>query len=207
MTTEDPELKGRAKKDDPVFEAMLRHMLIPYIEAARQWWSEMEHKTFAYSVCLEIENGPPGFFEKCARSPTHSAIFGVQAFPCVACSYLQFPGPVAGGAMRLIDHLLNHQMIYDEFTLVLKRGLHSTMGTARFICIVPTTVLQSISPARWVYLRPEEILELVNGVVTADLQERLLPYAREYKGEVNRGGWANKTRDIPQKQKEHAPFG
>lgn len=199
---EDVNIKGRAKKDDPVYEAMFRHMLKPYITAAKLWWSHMDRKTFPYSACYEVQEGPPGFFEKCSRSPTHSAVFGVQAFPCVSCSYLQFPGPIAGGAMRLIDHLLSHPMIYEEFTLILKRGLHSTMGTTRFICIIPTAELEKISPARWVYLRPEEILELVNGVVTSDLADRLLPYAKEYKGEVRRGGI--KPDRI---HKEHVPFG
>lgn len=200
---------GRAKRDDPIYEYMLRNALMPYIKAARDWWENAEKKTFPYSTCYPIKDGPPGFFEKCCRSPSQSAVFGVQAFPCVLVSALKFDGPVTGGYIQMVQKYVKEGMKIEEFTLILKRGLHSTMAAASFICIVPTWLVDSISIARWVYLKPQEILELVNGVVTEDLIERLKPYAGEYRGEVKNAVAWRETKKYGEEviRREHEPFG
>jgi len=177
-------LRRIPNQDDPVFAYMLQDVLKPYIIAAREWWKEFEFKSFPYTACFLIKDGPPGFFEKCTRSPLHSPIYGIQAFPCASVAHLKLQGRMPGGAIRMIEYTIQKGMEIEEFTLIMKKGLHSTLSAGRFICFIPTVKLNERSTARWFYLKAEEVLELVNGIVTPKLIERLLPYAKEYRGEV-----------------------
>jgi hypothetical protein len=169
-------------KDDKVFEYLLIDLLKPYTECARKWWNDYENKSFTVATTIPIEDGPPGMFERCTRSPRQSAIYGIQAFPSVSVSYLNLPS-IVGGAMVYVEELCKKGFIIDEFTLVSKRGLRSEVAYGLSLCYVPTDMLNG-PKARWVYMRPNEILELASGVVTSSLVKRILPYAQDYTGDI-----------------------
>lgn len=170
-------------RGDKIYEYILIDKLQPYLEPVRKWWKEFENKTFTHTATFPVKDGPPGLFEKCARSPRQSAIYGVQAFPIIAVSYLNLPS-MAGGAMNAVDEICKMGIEVEEFTVISKKGLPSTLMNGLFLCMIPTQVLNDRPIARWVYLRPNEILELANGIVTNTLAERVLPFAKAYKGDV-----------------------
>jgi len=171
-------------RDDPVFKAILTELLAPYIEAGRAWWADFENRTFEGTSTYPIEGGPPGFFEKCTRSPRQSPVYGIQAFPLVSVSFLNFPPGMKGGAIHLTDYLCKQGFKIEEFTVVSKFGINSSHMNGFFLCIIPTAMLESKQKARWVYMRPSEMVELASGIVTSTLAERVAPYAAEYGGDV-----------------------
>lgn len=170
-------------KGDKIYEYILIDKLQPYLEAARKWWADMENKTFTHTATFRVKDSPAGFYEKLARSPRQSAIYGIQAFPIVAVAALDLPR-MAGGAMNNVDDMCKDGIIAEEFTIISKKGLPSTLMNGLFLCIIPTELLNARPISRWIYLRPNEILELVNGIVTNTLAERVLPFAKAYKGDV-----------------------
>jgi len=171
-------------RDDPVFKAILIDILQPYIKAAREWWADFENKTFIGSTTYPVEGGLKGFFQKCTRSPRQSPIYGIQAFPLVSVSYLTFPPNMRGGAVSLTDHICKQGLVIEEFTLVSKFGINSSHMNGFFLCIIPTEMMQAQPMARWVYMRPSEIVELASGIVTNTLAQRVQPFAREYLNDV-----------------------
>jgi len=169
--------------NDPVFQYVLIDKLQPYIVAARKWWKEKEGHSFLTTSTFPIKWGPPGFYEKCTRSPRQSPIYGVQAFPIVAVSFLDLPR-MAMGAMSAVEKIAKDGLEIDEFIVTSKQGLQSTSRCGLFLCLIPKEEMNLRTPSRWIYLKPNDILELVNGFVSAELIERLIPFAKEYRGEV-----------------------
>ena len=172
-------------KDDDIWRMILQEKLIPYVEASRKWWAEKEGHSFPTTSTFPIKGGPPGFYEKCTRSPRMSPIYGVQAFPILNAAYLTDLPRMPGGCMSLIEKICKDGLEIEEFMVISKLGLQSTLRSGLFLCFVPKKVLNAKSMARWVYLKPHEVLELVNGVVTGDLIKRLLPFAQEYRGDAS----------------------
>lgn len=176
---EDPDIT----KDDKVFEYLLIDVLKPYTLAAREWWKDLPDKSFTHCTTMPIKTGPPGFFERVSKSPRISPVYGVQAFPVVMVSSLNLPH-MLGGAVQLVEYICKKGFIIEEFTLISKVGLHSTFRQGLFLCYIPTELLKGAPKPRWVYMRPNEILELACGIVTKELAARVLPFAQEYKGDV-----------------------
>jgi len=170
-------------KDDPVFLYILIDKLQPYIQAARQWWADKEGHSFQTTSTFPIKWGPPGFYEKCTRSPRQSPVYGIQAFPIVHVSHLQLPR-MPLGAMSMVEKLTKDGIEIEEFVIIGKSGLQSTSRLSLFLCIIPKKELEARSMSRWVYMRPNEMIELVSGAVPKSLVERLLPFAVEYKGDI-----------------------
>ena len=170
--------------DDPVFRYVLMDKLQPYIAAARKWWAEKEGRSFLTTSTFPLKWGPPGMYEKCTRSPRMSPIYGIQAFPVVNVSYLDLPR-MPLGAMSMVEKIAKEGIEIDEFVIVSKSGLQSTNRAGLFLCIILKEELESRSMSRWVYMRPNDILELANGIVSKDLIERILPFAKEYRGDVS----------------------
>jgi len=171
-------------RDDPVYKAILIDVLQPYIVAAREWWADFENKTFTNTTTYPVKGAPKGFFEKCTRSPRQSPIYGIQAFPLVSVSYITFPPNMRGGAVHLTDHICKQGLEIEEFTVISKFGINSSHMNGFFLCIIPTAMLHAQPLARWVYMRPSEMVELSSGIVTKTLAERVLPYAKEYIGDL-----------------------
>jgi len=171
-----------ATRDDEVFKYALIDLLKPYTEAARDWWANFENRSFTYTSTFPVQGAPDGFFEKCSRSPRHSCVYGLQAFPIVSVSHLTLPKMV-GGAMQHVEEICKKGFEVEEFTLISKRGLQSTIMNGLFLCYIPTVRLSGAPKARWIYMRPNEIVELASGIVTASLVKRIQPYANEYKGD------------------------
>lgn len=175
-------------RDDPVFEAILIDLLKPYIEAARKWWAEVEHKTFENTTTYPVKDGPPGMFEKCVRSPRQSPVYGIQAFPLVSLSYLNYPPGMKSGAIHLTDHICKHKpnggLEIEEFICFCKFGYNSSHMNGFYLVLVPKERLGPLPHPRWVYMRPSEIVELASGIVTPTLIERMQPFAEEYHGDI-----------------------
>ena len=174
---------GRPSRDDEVYVSAVISVLRPYIEAARVWWNNFENRSFYGTTTYPINDAPPGMYEKCTRSPRQSPIYGIQAFPIVSMSYLTYPIEMRGGPIHLTDHICKRGLIIDEFTVISKLGINSSHMNGRFLCIVPTKMLGG-PKARWIYMRPSEIVELASGIVTTSLIERILPFAKEYRRDI-----------------------
>jgi len=173
-------MNNDSSRDDDVYKYALIDILRPYTEAARQWWSTYENRSFTHTSTFPVKGAPEGFFEKCSRSPRHSCIYGLQAFPIVSVSHLTLPRMV-GGAMQHVEEICKKGFEVEEFTLISKRGLQSTVMNGLFLCYIPTARLSGTPKARWVYMRPSEIAELASGIVTSSLVKRLQKYVEEDK--------------------------
>jgi len=170
------------ERNDKVFEYILIDILKPYTEAARDWWSKYANKAFPYTTSFPIKGAPIGMYEKCCRSPRMSPLYGIQAFPIVRVAQLNLPR-MTGGATKQVERIAKDGLEIDEFTVIAKIGLQSTLRSGMFLCYVPTDRLRSATQMRWVYLKPSEMLELVNGIVTSDVIERITPFIEEYQGD------------------------
>lgn len=166
-------------RDDLIYRAALMDTLSPYIEAARKWWADVENRTFSGTNTFPVKDTPPGFFEKCVRSPRQSPVYGVQAFPIVSLSYLSFPITMRGGAVHLVDHICRKGLVIEEFTVMMRQGINNTALHHHYLIIVPTDLLEGKMDARWVYMRPGEMIELSGGHVPNTLVERLQPFLKE----------------------------
>ena len=169
-------------RNDKVFEYILIDRLKLYTEAARKWWNEHEYKVFPYTTCFPIKDGPPGMYEKCCRSPRMSPIYGIQAFPIVHVPYLNLPR-MAGGATKQVERISKEGLEIEEFTVICKIGLQSTLRSGMFLCYVPTKLLKGTEQVRWVYLKPNEIIEMINKEVPSSVIERLMSFVEECKQE------------------------
>lgn len=166
--------------DLDTFKYILIEKLMPYTEAARRWWSSYKDKVFIDTTCFPMKDAPAGMFEKIVRSPKQSCVYGVQAFPIVAPTYIQNLPSVSGGVMAAIEFIAKQGLIIDEFTLIPKRGLQTTLRNGFFLCYIPTDLLDGTVYCRWVYMSPEDIVAAAAGVVTEDLKARVMPYALNY---------------------------
>jgi hypothetical protein len=91
-----------------------------------------------------------------------------------------------GGAMASIEAVAVNGLEIEEFTLIPKRGLQTTLRNGFFLCYIPTKMLQENTAIRWVYMTHEELIELARGNVLGSVYDRVLPYVNKYwKGENN----------------------
>lgn len=166
------------------YKLVIKEKLIPYTAVARQWWEDMENHTFNETTTYPIAGAPPGMFARCCRSPNQSCIPGIQAFPIVAPAYIQGWPRISGGVMATIEYIAKHGLVIEEFSLVPKRGLQTTLRNGFFLCYIPTRMLEREAVTRWVYMTKKEVELIACDVLPLSLKERIAPYAKNYyKGE------------------------
>jgi hypothetical protein len=160
--------------DDPIWIYVLETRLRPYIDAVRKWWSEVDTIS-PYAPGIYELTGPPGLYYRFARTAKRSPISGVQAFPFVNAAYLQISG-VQGGSTKLVTRLCNAgRFKIDEFTVIARALLPSTLNQGQFLAIVPTEIYEDpeLKTGRWVYMSNYDIQCLSKGTMSMVLKERL----------------------------------
>ena len=169
------------KLDDPLWEYMLVTRLQPYIPAVRKWWSEYEqHELFdtgSAPLSYDDVECPAGLYIRTTYTPARSPIKNVQAFPYVPTAYLQIVG-VAGGANRMIERVCKNGLMIDEFSIIEKHNLPSTVQQGQFVAFVPTNVLQGVKKyGRYVYFTIPELIQMANGIIPGSAKMKLAKYA------------------------------
>lgn len=156
----------RPGRDDPVWEYVLQTRLQPYIEHARKWWAAIEDMPVYDTGIYDIPDSPPGMRMRFTRTAIRSPIRGIQAFPFVQTAYLQITG-IQGGSVKMIDRVcLDNKFKIDEFTIVCKSNLPSTIQQGQLVAFIPTALLEDTKLlGQWLYLKQEELSELVRGRV------------------------------------------
>ena len=168
------EIEDRPGRDDPIWDYVLQTRLMPYIPFAREWWSKVEdlvvHNTGIYDL-----TGPPGFRYRFTRVAARSPIKGIQAFPFVPTAYLQISG-VQGGSTKMVDRVcLDNKFTIDEFTIVCKSNLPSTVQQGQFIAFIPTRLISKIENlGLWLYLKREELEALGRGIILESVKLKVV---------------------------------
>lgn len=169
--------------DDPVWQYVMVTKLQQYIPAAREFWEKIEDiHVFGTGVYPVTEKHvsceiPPGMMYRVTNTAVRSPIKGIQVFPFVPTAYLQISN-VAGGVLRMVSRVCaDNQFHIDEFTIVEKHNLPSTYHQGQFVAFVPTDILNgSKQLGRWVYLKMEEIIWILDGKLTPKVKEKLIKY-------------------------------
>jgi hypothetical protein len=150
--------------DDPVYMALIRAKLVPYLEAAHEWWDKYENVVYKDTGFFQLE-GPPGWAVKVCRFPRHSPVSGIQVFPYVPVPRLQLD-KMSGGVRQMIDRLIGHAGIEVDGMMVLCRAnVTSTCQSAQFLAFVPKVILEAAPAGRWIYFTPKAVRELAMGMV------------------------------------------
>lgn len=166
--------------DDPVWDYILATKLTPYLDAVRMFWQNIDSiavdSTGVHNVD-ESYKAPPGLMYRVTNTPVRSPIKGIQAFPFVPTTYLGMP-PVVGGAVKMINRVCaDNAFKLEEFTVIEKSNLPSTYHQGQFVAFVPTSMLENPTfSGKWVYLKREEMVELLQGIVSSAVQGKLIKY-------------------------------
>jgi hypothetical protein len=159
--------------DDPIFPFIVRHRLEPYIPAVRDWWSHVVDHTFDNTGVFDID-GPPGLCVRFTRTAVRSPIKGVQAFPFVYTGYLQLTN-IQGGALKMIERVCHAGLSIEEFTIIEKHNLPSTMQKGQFVAFIPTVVLEEIQfLGQWLYFTHDEMIALCRGIIPESVKQKAL---------------------------------
>lgn len=158
--------------DDPVYDAVLRGKLVPYIKAAKEWWAHKADVVTTESGSFALE-GPPGWTMKIARIPQHSPIKGVQAFPFVGTPALQLTH-AAGGVRHMVQRVIGNGITIDGIVCLVRMNLTSTNQAGQFIAFVPEDELRNAPSGRWIYFTPEEMMELTTGFLSGETRRRVM---------------------------------
>jgi len=156
--------------NDPIWEYTLATRLQPYLPAVRRWWAEYEKRvitgTGVFQVAYEDIPCPPGLYMRVTYAASRSPIKNLQAFPYVPTSFLQITG-VAGGVNRMIEReCCGNKFKIEEFTIVEKHNLPSTVQQGQFLAFVPTDILEGNNMlGRYVYFTMPELVQLANGTI------------------------------------------
>ena len=167
--------------DDPLWEYVMHTKLDPYIPAVRKFWEDLYtldiKGTGVYEIKYEDVDTPPGLMYRTTSTPVRSPIKGIQVFPFVPVAYLQL-SRVAGGVSRMITRFCaDNKFTIDEFTLIEKSNLPSTYHNGQFIAFIPTNMLENTEfIGKWVYLKTEEMQQLIQGVVSEAVKCKLIRY-------------------------------
>ena len=150
------------KELDPTYEYIFRAKMEEYIERAREWWADYEEEDFYNTGTYPLADSPGGMFIRFYRSPSHSSVKGIQAFPYVTTAFINIPR-VPGGLRKFIHDLCLEGYQIEEFTLIEKMYLHGTERSGQFICIIPTELLNKGTKGRYVWLSLDDIINLSMG--------------------------------------------
>ena len=162
---------------DPVYEYLFMEKIEPFVERARMWWDGYEKEVFYGSGTYPLLNSPDGLYIRFYRTPAHSPIKGIQAFPYVTTQYIDIQR-VPGGLRKFLHQLCLSGYKYKEFTLIEKMYLHGTERSGQFICIVPTNMLSvKNSMGRYVWMTPDDISNISLGIVTEKMRDRFMSFS------------------------------
>lgn len=162
--------------DDPLWDYVLIERLKPYIPYVRKWWDKLENFTTHDVGIYEIPTDGKllGLKVRFTRTAIRSPIKGVQAFPFIPTIYLQISG-VQGGANKMIERVCGKGLEIEEFTIIEKHNLPSTLQQGQFIAFVPTEILSNTKKLGvWLYFTKEEIDLIARGETNKAIKQKAL---------------------------------
>lgn len=162
--------------EDPLWDYVLVERLKPYIPFVRKWWDKVHefsvHDVGIYEV--NTDGKAPGLKVRFTRTAVRSPIKGIQAFPFIPTIYLQISG-VQGGANKMIERVCGKGLQIDEFTIIEKHNLPSTLQQGQFVVFIPTDILQGTKRlGHWLYFTKEEIDLLARGEINKAIKQKAL---------------------------------
>jgi len=159
--------------DDPIWDYLIIDRMKPYIPYVRKWWNEARDYSFLSTGSIELYSEEiNGLYVRHTRTAVRSPIKGIQCFPYVPTGRLQISG-VQGGSVKMIERVcMGNRIKIDEFTLVCKSNLPSTVNASQFIAIIPTAILEFNTLGIWLYLTQEEIGLLALGHITQAMRNK-----------------------------------
>lgn len=151
--------------NDPVYEAVLRGKLEPYLAAAREWWDHLEEHSFPMEGCFELEDGPPGWHVKVCHPYKRSPVLNIPVFPYVPTAALQLLH-VAGGMRKMVARVIGNGLTIGDITVIVKQNLTSTAQASQFLAFVDAKVYRERPTGQYIYFNHAELQELSTGLLS-----------------------------------------
>jgi len=160
--------------DDPLWEHVLQQRLMPYIPAVDAWWANIPDLSVHHTGIYGIEGAPPGLMYRFTRSPVKSPIKGIQAFPFVQTGYLQITG-IQGGSTKMVERVCRQGLIINEYKIIEKHNLPSTINQGQFVAFVPITMYENTKElGSWLYFTQDEMVKLLKGEISDAMRNKIL---------------------------------
>ena len=76
----------------------------------------------------------------------------------------------------MVDRVcLGDKFVIEEFTIICKSNLPSTVQQGQFVAFIPTTLLESTRQiGQWIYCKNEELVSLAQGIIPDSIIQKAI---------------------------------